>query len=476
MTVISHRRPDALQNAGIQYVYSARLIKTRSDKKHFGWWHKDDAGSWHSGAGGYEIPLYHQDDLNQRPDASVLIFEGEKDCDNARGCPGLNGQYVILCLPFGATGRLKPHQGEALKDRDVLICYDLDEAGQRGAEQLASDLAGQYNCPVRILQPQVETGKDFSDWVQAYGDDAAAALVLAAIKPHLRRIVPKSKPPVKTVEKSPEGLYTAICDLGMDFRFNERASRMEIFQDGLWLAFNDRYQQKLRRLLEEQFQYHTQRHLKPLTWGEVGWWRAIQVLAHDHAIDPFKEWLEQLTAWDGKARLDLLLHSCFQADPDDEVVRWSSRYICGAAVTRTYQPGYKFDTLPILIGPQGCGKSTFLRELLPPHLQPTGFSDTLRLDGSRKEQVEAILGAILCEVPEMTGASRANIDLLKRFLSAQNDYGIRLAYRRNPEDLPRRCILLGTTNHQDCIPSDPTGYRRFVPIQTLKGPLADMRT
>lgn len=456
------------------YRYGESLIKTRAAAKNdrfpFAWYHEASPGEYRPGAGGLPIPLYHAADLAERPEDTVLIFEGEKDCDNARDCPGLHTQFVILSLPYGAAGRLKPHQGQALQDRNVVICYDLDDAGRRGAEQLATDLASAYNCRARIIQPRAETGKDFSDWINQYGKAGAVELVLAAEKVRLRRVIPSRPKPLQVVEKpNADGLYTAICALGMDFRYNERAARMELCIDGLWLAFNDRYQSDLRHQMEEQFQYHTQRGLRPLVFGRERWWLITNALANRKTVDPFVTWLGQLPAWDGTPRLDALLDTCFGANAADPLVRWSSWYILGAAITRAYEPGYKFDTLPILIGPQGSGKSTFLRELLPRHLQPIGFSDSLRLDGSRKEQVEAILGAILCEVPEMTGNTRANVDQLKRFLSAQNDYGIRLAYRRNPEDLPRRCILVGTSNHRDCIPSDPTGYRRFVPVEVPRG-------
>ena len=63
----------------------------------------------------------------------------------------------------------------------------------------------------------------------------------------------------------------------------------------------------------------------------------------------------------------------------------------------------------------------------------------------------------------MAGSSRAELQSLKAFLS-RTDERVRLAYRRNPETIPRRCIIVGTTNEAACLPNDPTGNRRFVAV------------
>ena len=56
------------------------------------------------------------------------------------------------------------------------------------------------------------------------------------------------------------------------------------------------------------------------------------------------------------------------------------------------------------------------------------------------------------------------MESLKAFISRQDDGGVRMAYARRPEPQPRRCILVGTTNSDSCLPNDPSGLRRFVPV------------
>ena len=67
----------------------------------------------------------------------------------------------------------------------------------------------------------------------------------------------------------------------------------------------------------------------------------------------------------------------------------------------------------------------------------------------------------------MTGANKAELTDIKSYISAQYDV-VRLPYRRNPETIPRRFALTGTSN-ENVIPNDPTGTRRFVALPVRKG-------
>ena len=163
-------------------------------------------------------------------------------------------------------------------------------------------------------------------------------------------------------------------------------------------------------------------------------------------------------AW---ARLNLMLH-CLDV-PDDDLSTWASRYLVLGVIQRTYQPGCKLDEIPVLIGAQGIGKSAVLRAILPPDM-PDLHGDGLRWDGRDKEQVEATLGRAIVEVSEMGGRRRAEIEHIKSFITRQDDGHVRLSYAVATEPLPRRFIIVGTTNEVADLPNDPSGNRRFVPI------------
>ena len=119
--------------------------------------------------------------------------------------------------------------------------------------------------------------------------------------------------------------------------------------------------------------------------------------------------------------------------------------------------------MPVLVGGQGIGKSALLLNMFPPE-NSVWFNDGLHLAADPKIRAEAIQGRVLVEVSEMAGSTRADLESLKAFVSRQDDGSIRLAWRRNPEPTPRRCIIVGTTNRLDSLPNDPSGNRRFIPI------------
>ena len=138
------------------------------------------------------------------------------------------------------------------------------------------------------------------------------------------------------------------------------------------------------------------------------------------------------------------------------------------AVQRTYQPGCKLDEMPVLVGGQGIGKSAFVRAAVPPDM-PELFADGVRFDMRDKEQVEAVLGRAVIEVSEMAGRGKAEIEHIKQFVSRQDDGIVRLAWHRSAEPCPRRFIMVGTTNERRDLPNDPTGNRRFVPVELRLG-------
>lgn len=181
---------------------------------------------------------------------------------------------------------------------------------------------------------------------------------------------------------------------------------------------------------------------------------ATALCAFKHRINDVQDYLTSLK-WDGIKRLDTLLIDYLGAE-DNAYTRAVIRKSLTAAVARAMVPGTKFDFMPILAGPQGIGKSTFIRLL-----GLKWYSDNLQtFEG--KEACEMIQGIWINEIGELNGLNRSEINAVKQFLSRTDDI-YREPYGRRTVAFPRRCIFFGSTNDSEFL-RDQTGNRRFWPV------------
>ena len=134
------------------------------------------------------------------------------------------------------------------------------------------------------------------------------------------------------------------------------------------------------------------------------------------------------------------------------------------AVARAYKPGVSMSWLPILVGAQGVGKSMFARNLVPESL----FAEiSTPLETLMKEQYRLHV-AWLLELPEIDNFfSSRNIENFKNLITTRCDE-VRRPYASLPERLPRRFVMIGTTNRNQFL-VDSTGNRRFVPLEIASG-------
>ncbi len=181
---------------------------------------------------------------------------------------------------------------------------------------------------------------------------------------------------------------------------------------------------------------------------------AVELAMLEHKRHPVREYLESLK-WDGLARADTLLIDYLGAE-DSEYTRQVTRKSLLGAVARIFKPGCKHDHMLVLVGPQGCRKSTTLMKL-----GRTWFSDSLyTLSG--KDAYEQLQGYWIIEMGEMAATRKAELEQIKQFVSKQTD-SYRAAYARRTQDHPRQCAFFGTTNDEEFL-RDPTGGRRFWPV------------
>lgn len=193
---------------------------------------------------------------------------------------------------------------------------------------------------------------------------------------------------------------------------------------------------------------------------------AFNEVAMVRKFHPLKDYIAHLPEWDGVERVDELLIRILGA-PDTEYVRAVTRKTLVGCICRVLEPGCKFDTVLVLDGKPGIGKSTLLRML-----GKEWFSDSLGLTDTRdKTAAEKLQGVWIMEIGEMQGTRKADVDTLKGFLSRQVDE-YRPAFGRVVEHRPRTTVIFGTTNTVTGFLRDVTGNRRFwpVPVEGGEGP------
>lgn len=181
---------------------------------------------------------------------------------------------------------------------------------------------------------------------------------------------------------------------------------------------------------------------------------AITIVYQNNKFHPVKDYLESLE-WDGIKRVETLLIDYLGAE-DHVYTREVIKTHLVAAVARVFRPGCKYDTMLTLIGAQGLGKSTFIK-----NLGKEWFSDSLDTVKG-KEAYELLQGAWIIEMGELTATRKADIEAVKNFLSKSEDI-YRVAYGRRTSRFKRQCIFWGTTNDREFL-RDKTGDRRTWPL------------
>ena len=175
---------------------------------------------------------------------------------------------------------------------------------------------------------------------------------------------------------------------------------------------------------------------------------------------PLEDYLEYLPEWDGKDHIRALADTLPTAN-----AQWRNLfYIWFLSMTAHWyrrEHLHANSSLPLLVGPQGCGKSTWCRNLLPPSLRMY-YTDSI--DFSNKRDAELMLTRFaLINIDEFDSVSSAYQSFLKNVLQ-KPVVNARQPYKRSIQALHRYASFIATCNNYDLL-TDPTGSRRFICIE-----------
>lgn len=326
---------------------------------------------------------------------------------------------------------------ELFNEEVFLSLFDIEAESERKRIEVLLSL--------RARDLNVE--KDFKDALKSYKEDDQKLVreYRRTLKKYAGLELDKKGKPLATIEN-----YIKIFkkdDKFKGLKFNLLSESPEQERDGIVCAWTDDDDAEARRYVEKEYGIHSIKKCDD----------ALRIIFSENKYHPIKEIVDSIK-WDGKKRISEFLIKWMKCE-DTPYTREVSRLIFAGGIHRLYNPGCKFDDMPVLIGTkQGEGKSTFVRWLA---LDDKFFTEVTEFDNQRG--AEALEGAWICEVSELLAMTKSKeVEAVKSFLTRLDDRR-RNPYDRRTSNHPRQCIFIGTTNNEQFL-TDKTGNRRFFPV------------
>ncbi|MGQ8916036.1 VapE domain-containing protein [Pseudomonas lundensis] len=447
------------QIVGLQVIYPEKQADTGRDKSY--WPH----GMSKEGA-------YHLIGPHPEPGEPVLVCEGYATGASLHMATSF---AVAIAFDAGNLSAVAKAMRERFPGRALIVCRDDDwktkrpngepwNPGEEKGSNAALIVGGQVVGPIFSGEREIKW-TDFNDLHCAEGLDAVRRQVMAVVKP------PAAGGWKDQLARTENGSLIAHMQnveliLGNDERwagviaFSAFSSKIVKLRTppygggtGDWGDIDDI---RVMKWLAQQY------NLRVKASSVI---EAVSVVAHDHSFHPVRNYLNKLE-WDRVPRLDTWLNTVMGVAQSGYSAKVGKRWMI-SAVARVMRPGCKADSVMILEGGQGEGKSTAMSIL-----GGDWFMDTPFALGD-KDGFQAIRGKWIIELGELDSFNKAESTKAKQFFSASTDT-YRESYGRRTNDVPRQCVFVGTTNQDEYL-KDATGNRRYWPVACTKVDLEQLR-
>ena len=185
-------------------------------------------------------------------------------------------------------------------------------------------------------------------------------------------------------------------------------------------------------------------------------------------FDPIADYLEKLPQWDGENHVAKLFNRLPGVDSEltSYLATWLRSVVAHWLLMDTIHGN---ECVPTLIGAQGCGKTTFVVRLLPPHLREY-YLDHLNLSNKFDKEM-ALTNNLLVNLDELDAIRPSQHSALKQTLS-KNKVNGRPISGNSQEDRPRYASFIATTNNPHPL-TDATGSRRYICLTIPDGKYID---
>lgn len=486
---------------------SRKQISPRSWCAHPG---KASRWTWRGITGKGKRPLYGLDRLTAKPDATVLMVEGEKAAD--AGDELLGDEYAVLSW-MGGTETADRADVAPLAGRRVILFTDWDaqrhkltvEETEQGIDPASKPIMPKHEQPgfkammhlarnlkgiatdtllVDYAISEETAGWDIADalaegWtgdqLQAYikenaGDPwfiASGKKQRAAEPPPANDNTPRvgldyeinilgfphrsdKDMPKNTVEN----LEYLFEEYGITAKYNETRKNVELVLPGRKYSLDNRANCALAELTS----ICVRNHMPQSMLSDY-----VKLIADRNAYNPVREWIDS-KPWDGVSRLKALYNTItIKGDPamrDMLLYRWLLS--CVAAI---YMPfGFESHGVLVFTGDQGQGKTKWVKRLAPPEMDVVLAGAVL--DPNNKDTITTAVGHWLVELGELDATFRkADVARLKAFITNSVDK-LRRPYDRVESEYQRRTVFFASVNKPKYLVDD-TGNRRWWTIAAI---------
>lgn len=413
---------------------------------------------------------YHAELIKQKPEAKILIVEGEGKADRAQK---LLPEWIVLGWPNGAQAANKA-DWSSLKFRYCWFWRDNDEPGIQAEKQLKKILPDLH---IAQLPEGLPEGWDLGDATDDFNietylkpkpksqsatiNDRPAELSsqrAALIFPHMH-----NGAPLGTIAN----MRILLAEYGVTCRYNVITKHVELNIPGESFTPENAEASALACIFSR---------MKEIRMKTEGYAEYICRIADENQFNPVLDWM-QSKPWD--KRFDQIGYLCdtittYEPSADGkqtpEELRieraknlFIRRWILTAAALIS-QLNVDGAGCIVLLGDQGLGKTWWVRKLLPEKLRQYIKTGT-RIDPHDRDSLSQFVRYFICEFGEIGATFRgADLDALKAFITENKDI-FRRPYAKNDQEYPRRTAIIASVNDHIYLNDDEN--RRFWTIPAL---------
>lgn len=479
---------------------------------------KDGSESWRPRgiSGAQKRPLYGLEKLAEYPDHDVLMVEGEKSADAAQEIMGdtcvvlswmggvesaekasvapLKDRRVFLWPDFDAARhKLTPEEKEAGVDPDSKPLLPIHEQpGFRAMMAIAGNLKG-VTADANILMVGYQPGEAAAGWdlADAKEEGWTGEKVLQWLGARARdpRLVASGQPAPGTTITPPAGggddgadaeEYTPLAyplnvfdfpDLGDKNAPLDTIENMQYLLKGYGIKARYNVISKEVEITVPGKQFSQDNHMEAclahigsacgrnrMPRGNVAGY--ITTIADADQHNPAAEWIDS-REWDGVDRFPDLAATLDSSDPELCLILLR-RWLIGAAGSVYARDGFAMQGVIVLQGPQGRGKTTWIKHLA--NFNQRLVAESVILNPADKDSVKQFASYWIVELGELEATfSKSDITALRGFITKQMDE-LRLPYAKATSKFPRRTAAAASVNEHAYL-RDETGNRRYWTIR-----------